>query len=158
VKKTTIDFNSDIGEGLGFWTIGDGVDEEIMSSITTANIATGFHAGDLSYIAGTAVTAEAAQSILRDRGVANKVKVMAFYMTPGVYDGIKRGTILAAPADSMVIQGRIAIDQAVRLLEDKSVVRHVGPKIFIVDQKNISSVSRDDILPPDSFKPQFNVY
>jgi UPF0271 protein len=48
VKKTTIDFNSDIGEGLGFWTIGDGVDEEIMSSITTANIATGFHAGDPS--------------------------------------------------------------------------------------------------------------
>ena len=46
--KKTIDLNSDIGEGLGPWQIGDGVDAEIMSCISSANIATGFHAGDPS--------------------------------------------------------------------------------------------------------------
>lgn len=41
-----VDFNSDMGEGFGPWTIGDGVDNELMGYISTANIATGFHAGD----------------------------------------------------------------------------------------------------------------
>ncbi|MCY1398873.1 hypothetical protein D9M71_139160 [compost metagenome] len=43
-----VDFNSDMGEGFGPWTIGDGVDEQLMAYISTANIATGFHAGDPS--------------------------------------------------------------------------------------------------------------
>ena len=88
---------------------------------------------DMNYIAGTAVTAEAAMGLLRERGLIDKIGLLAFYMTPGVYEGIERGFITAAPADSMVIQGRIAIDQAVRLLEGKDVVKHVGPKIFVVD-------------------------
>ncbi len=112
---------------------------------------------DLTYIAGTAVTAEAAQGIVRSRNLQNKVKIIAYYMTPGVYEGIEKGRILAAPADSMVVQGRIAIDQAVRILEGKDYVKHVGPKIFVVDQKNIKKVSHDSILPPTSFKPVFAV-
>jgi periplasmic protein TorT len=112
---------------------------------------------DLMYIAGTAVTAEAAQGIVRSRNLQNKVKIIAYYMTPGVFEGIQKGRILGAPADSMVVQGRIAIDQAVRLLEGKPIVKHVGPKIFVVDQKSIKSVDHDSILPPTSFKPVFAV-
>ena len=41
-----VDFNSDMGECFGPWTIGDVVDNELMGYISTANIATGFHAGD----------------------------------------------------------------------------------------------------------------
>lgn len=44
--KKQIDLNSDIGEGFGPWTIGDGVDEQLMPLISSANVATGFHAGD----------------------------------------------------------------------------------------------------------------
>ncbi len=46
--KRQIDLNSDMGEGFGPWLIGDGVDDEIMPLISSANIATGFHAGDPS--------------------------------------------------------------------------------------------------------------
>ncbi|MEB0058221.1 TMAO reductase system periplasmic protein TorT [Variovorax sp. LG9.2] len=112
---------------------------------------------DLAYIAGTAVTAEAATGVLRSRNLDKKVKVLSFYMTPGVYEGIQKGRIVASPADSMVIQGRIAVDQAVRLLEGKEVTKHVGPKIFVVDSANIKTVKLDDILPPASFKPVFEV-
>jgi protein TorT len=112
---------------------------------------------NIRYIAGTAVTAEAAQGLIRERGLQGKIDLLAFYMTPGVYQGIKRGFILAAPADSMVIQGRIAIDQAVRILEGKDYIKHVGPKIFVVDSSNVSSVPQTDILPPDGYKPVFNV-
>lgn len=112
---------------------------------------------DIRYVAGTAVTAEAAQGVIRERGLKGQVDLLAFYMTPGVYQGIQRGFILAAPADSMVIQGRVAMDQAVRLLEGKPVSTHVGPKIFVVDPDNINDVARENILPPDGFSPVFSV-
>ena len=112
---------------------------------------------DLNYVAGTAVTAEAATSLLRARGLDQRIKVLSFYMSPGVYEGIQRGRIEAAPADSMVVQGRIAVDQAVRLLEGQPLQRHVGPRIFMVDSHNIKQVQPQDILPPASFKPVFDV-
>lgn len=46
MKKSRIDLNSDMGEGFGQWTAGDGMDDRIMPLISSANIATGFHAGD----------------------------------------------------------------------------------------------------------------
>ena len=46
--------------------------------------------------------------------------MVAYYFTPGVYENIKRGHP-RCPGDSMVIQGRIAIDQAVRILEGKDI-------------------------------------
>lgn len=39
-----IDLNSDLGESFGPWKMGQ--DEELMPSITSANVACGFHAGD----------------------------------------------------------------------------------------------------------------
>ncbi|MDG4889802.1 5-oxoprolinase subunit PxpA [Mesorhizobium sp. WSM4887] len=40
----TIDINCDMGEGFGVYKLGD--DEAMMSIVTSANIACGFHAGD----------------------------------------------------------------------------------------------------------------
>jgi UPF0271 protein len=42
--KTTVSLNADIGEGFGNWTIAD--EESLLSTITDANVACGFHAGD----------------------------------------------------------------------------------------------------------------
>ncbi|WP_112469128.1 5-oxoprolinase subunit PxpA [Streptomyces triticisoli] len=39
-----IDLNSDLGEGFGQWQLGD--DEALLSLVTSANVACGFHAGD----------------------------------------------------------------------------------------------------------------
>ena len=113
--------------------------------------------GEIDYIVGTAVTAEAATSILRARGLGKKIKILSYYFTPGVYQGIKRNRILAAPTDSAVIQGRIAIDQAVRILEGKPYKKHVGPKLYIIDSKNINSFDRNSSLAPDDFKATFTV-
>ena len=113
--------------------------------------------GDIDYIVGTAVTAEAATSILRSRGLTQEIKILSYYFTPGVYQGIKSNRILAAPTDSTVIQGRIAVDQAVRILEGKPYKKHVGPKLYIIDSSNINSFDRDSALAPDNFKPTFSV-
>ncbi|OII66273.1 hypothetical protein BJP39_28480 [Streptomyces sp. CC77] len=42
--RVTIDLNADLGEGFGRWQLTD--DEELLSVVTSANVACGFHAGD----------------------------------------------------------------------------------------------------------------
>jgi protein TorT len=112
---------------------------------------------DLNYIVGTAVTAEAAVPILRSRGLTDQVKIVSYYYTPGVDQGIARGQILAAPTDSTVIQGRIAIDQAVRILEGKDYQKHVGPALYVVTQENHGDFDPSSTLAPDGFRPVFSV-
>jgi protein TorT len=112
---------------------------------------------DLNYIVGTAVTAEAAIPILRARGLTDQIKVVSYYYTPGVDQGIRRGQILAAPTDSTVIQGRIAIDQAVRILEGKDYMKHVGPALFVVTPENVKDFDTASTLAPDGFSPVFRV-
>ncbi|MEV6617996.1 5-oxoprolinase subunit PxpA [Streptomyces sp. NPDC051051] len=41
-----IDLNADLGEGFGRWQLTD--DEQLLSVVTSANVACGFHAGDAS--------------------------------------------------------------------------------------------------------------
>ena len=52
-----IDLNSDLGESLGAWTMGD--DEAILGIVTSANVACGFHAGDPAGILATLKAAKA---------------------------------------------------------------------------------------------------
>ena len=112
---------------------------------------------DIRYIAGTSPTTEAAVQLLRERNLSDKIKVVAYYFTPGVYQDIKRGRVMAAPTDSAVIQGRVAIDQAVRILEGKPYLKHVGPKIYVIDKSNVGSFDYASSLAPENWKPVFNV-
>jgi len=52
---TTIDLNSDVGESFGNWTFGD--DAAIIASVSSINVAGGFHAGDPSTIRATCTAA-----------------------------------------------------------------------------------------------------
>lgn len=80
-----IDLNSDLGESFGPWPMGQ--DAALMASITSANIACGFHAGDPGVMRQTLTLA-------KDRGVAVGAH-------PGFPDlvGFGRREIKAAPAE-----------------------------------------------------------
>lgn len=54
----SIDLNSDVGESFGNWTMGD--DPAMFRSVSSANVACGFHAGDSTTIARTCREATAA--------------------------------------------------------------------------------------------------
>lgn len=112
---------------------------------------------DIDYIVGTSPSTEAAAQALRDVGKADKIGVLAYYFTPGVYADIKRGAVMAAPTDSAVIQGRVAIDQAVRILEKKPYTKHTGPAIYVIDKSNINTFHYESSLAPADFKPTFSV-
>ncbi len=58
---TTIDLNSDLGEGYGAWSMGD--DAAMLDVVSSANIACGFHAGDPTIMLATCRAAA-------ERGVA----------------------------------------------------------------------------------------
>ena len=44
--RSTVDLNCDMGEGFGHWDYGDAPDSALMPLISSANVATGYHAGD----------------------------------------------------------------------------------------------------------------
>ena len=112
---------------------------------------------DVDYIVGSAVTAEAAVSALRVRGLLGRISILADYFTHAVYRGIKRRRIQAAPTDFPVIQGRLGIEQAVRLLEGKLDLTHVGPAIRLVDLQNVDVLGTGTSLAPAWFTPRFIV-
>jgi UPF0271 protein len=56
-----VDLNSDLGEGFGVWRLGD--DDALLSVVTSANVACGFHAGD-------AATMRRVCAAAAERGVA----------------------------------------------------------------------------------------
>ncbi len=112
---------------------------------------------DVDFIAGTAVSAEASVPIIRRKRLSDRTKVVAYYFTPGVQRGLKRGTIMAAPSDLQAILARISIDQAIRILEKKDYLRHVGPKIKMIDQSTLPRFDLTTSLAPRGFKPIFDV-
>ncbi|CCQ48015.1 conserved hypothetical protein [Pseudarthrobacter siccitolerans] len=59
---TTIDLNSDVGESFGRWTLGD--DAAMFGSVSSANVACGFHAGDPTIIRRTCRKAAAAGVVI----------------------------------------------------------------------------------------------
>ncbi len=112
---------------------------------------------DIDIIAGTAVTADMAVDALEARGLEGEIQVVSYYLTPAIYRHIRRGRVAAAPTDSPVIQARIAVDQAVRILEGTDVKRHVGPKIIVLDRTTINFFDYLSALPPRKFEPVMRV-
>ena len=46
MAKRLVDLNCDLGESFGHWTISEAPDDVLLDLISSANVATGFHAGD----------------------------------------------------------------------------------------------------------------
>ncbi len=111
----------------------------------------------IDYIIGSAVTADAAVSLLRAKGLTGQVGILADYFTHGTFRAIKRGKVLAAPTDSPVLQGKLAVDQSVRALEGSLTIRHAGPAIRMIDGQSINALLITDSLAPAWFKPTFKV-
>jgi protein TorT len=112
---------------------------------------------DIDYIVGSGVTADAAVGVLRARGLTDQIKVLSDYLTHAVYRGLKRGRIVAAPTDFPVIQGRLGIEQAVRVLENKLEIKHVGPTIKLLDTASVNDIGTNGSLAPATFAPTFIV-
>jgi periplasmic protein TorT len=111
---------------------------------------------DIDYIVGTAVTADAAVRVLRERKLSPRIKVIAYYFSPGVYRGIRRGTIVAAPTDQPALQAKMAVDLVVRILEKQPYFKHVSAPVLLVDSHNVKGFDVGSSLAPPGFRPLFS--
>lgn len=112
---------------------------------------------EIRYLVGTAVTAEAAVPILRERGLQDRIKILSYYFNQGTYTGIRYGQILAAPTDSPVVQGRLAVDLAVRRLEGETFPAIASPVIRMVDKPGLADFPRLNSLAPGGFRVVFSI-
>ena len=96
-------------------------------------------------------------SALRLRGLPGRIRILADCFTHAVCRGIKRRRIEAAPTDFPVIEGRPGIEQAVRALEGKLDLMHVGPAIRLVNLDNVDDLGTGTSLAPARFTPKFVV-
>lgn len=115
----------------------------------------------IDYLVGNAVAANAAVGPLAESNRAGSVKVVSTYIIPPLYDKIKKGLVAAAPSDLTVVQGRMAVDMMVRILNGekpgKDFPFRAGPIIPTITKANIDQYSYKTLFGDRSFRPQFIV-
>jgi protein TorT len=120
---------------------------------------------DVQYIVGSAVTAEAAVGSLKERGLADKIKVLSTYMIPETLDKLKAGEIECAATDKPVVQAKIGIDEAVRVLEKKPLeqnAKRAAPAVELFcgpssSKDNLADFDPTTTFAPTGYKPEFSV-
>lgn len=112
---------------------------------------------DLDYLVGTAVTIEAAVPLLRAHHLENRVKLVSLYATPGVLRDVKDGTVEAVHVSPVVTTARMALDTAVRLLQDPQPEPLVQYDTIgrVYTAKDIGSLDPQTVIAPQGFSPSF---
>ena len=125
----------------------------------------------IDYLIGNALAASAAvtegpdgqpPAIEKYKDRHPRIRVIATYIIPQVYQLIKQGKILAAPTDLMKHQGIMAMDMMVRILNgetpgEKDFPFRSGPLVQIISHKNIDSWSYKTLFGKQNFKPVFKL-
>lgn len=136
-------------------TIQHGLNEKITQFSLLKNTLKKYN--NLNYLAGNAVMAEMAINEVGHLPKAQQPKILSHYLSHGVYRGIKRGKILMANSDQMVLQGRMAINQAIDYLQTGKVKTEQSPEIITIDQVTINKMNAELSLSPSNFKPVYSV-
>lgn len=111
---------------------------------------------DMNVIWGCAPAAEAAIGAVAQ---ANRkgVLIMSSYENQAMLDSLKKGEILGFATQYPVLQGRIAIDTAVRILEKKPYVKSAKAIPDMIAQSNLDKIKMDLVLAPANFNAVYNV-
>ena len=136
-------------------TIEHGLNEKITQFSLLKNVLSKYP--NITYLAGNAVMAEMAISEVAQLPEAQQPKILSHYLSHGVFRGIKRNKILMANSDQMVLQGKMAINQAVDYLQTGQIEKEIAPQIIIIDKQSIYHINIEQSLSPSNFKPVYNV-
>jgi protein TorT len=110
---------------------------------------------DVDVVVGNAVAAAAAVRVVRE--LEKEISIFSYYYTPDVHRALKRGKVVASPTDAQILQARIAVDTAVRILEGKEFVQHLAPIVEIVDWSTVQTYDTSLSLAPMGFRPMLGI-
>ena len=111
---------------------------------------------DMNVIWGCAPAAEAAIGAVRQAGRPN-VKIISSYENQAMLDALNKGEILAFATQYPVLEGRVAIDTAVRILERKPYIKYSQTIPSMIDKADLSKVNMSLVLAPADFKAAYSV-
>nr|WP_281503017.1 TMAO reductase system periplasmic protein TorT [Ancylobacter crimeensis] len=113
---------------------------------------------DINWLVGVDIAAQAAAVAVRNAGLTDTVNVAAFDIIPPVFDDIQAGATKASPTDFTSLQGRLAADMVVRLLEGQQLpARRAGPKPEMVTSETIKSFTMTDMFAPKGYSVTFTL-
>jgi protein TorT len=110
----------------------------------------------MNAIWGTAPTAEAAIGAIKDAGM-DDVLIMASYENQAMLDAMTSGKIIGFATEYPVMQGRVAVDLAVKALQGEAIENNyvVVPKMITTDM--VKDIDVTQILAPANWQPVFSV-
>ena len=111
---------------------------------------------DMNVIWGCAPAAEAAVGAVAEAGKKGTL-IMSSYENQAMLDALNKGEILGFATQYPVLQGRIAIDTAVRALEHQPYMKSLMAIPDMVAQSNIKSINIGLVLAPADFKAVYSV-
>jgi len=111
---------------------------------------------DMDVIWGCAPAAEAAIGAVAQAG-RKGVLIMSSYENQAMLDSLKKSEILGFATQYPVLQGRIAIDTAVRVLEKKEYVKSAKAIPDMIAQSNLAKIDMSLVLAPADFNAVYSV-
>ncbi len=108
----------------------------------------------LDYIIGCTGCAPAALAPIREAGLGDKIRLVAYDLTGDIAHLIRSGDIYAAADTKGVSQARVAINAAVNTLEGRGreLPHTILVKLGMVDQQNYAAYPFDTSIAPDGYK------
>lgn len=121
---------------------------------------------DIDALVGNAVMAEAATQVLGERGLADRIGVYTTYVTPELVELMGAGRANCGPSEQSSLIGQMAVDYAVRVLEDlpaPGAVERYAPVPVVVcgsaegELANIDEFDMNGSFAPTSFRPNYSL-
>jgi protein TorT len=109
------------------------------------------------YILGSAVAIEAAIGTLQHKQLTGQVKLVSSYLSPATLRGLYRNKVAFSSDDQVVLQGKLAIDIVVKLLEGAQSFGDIGPQIQALEQGTVQLNMFNNSLAPADFYPIYRV-
>jgi periplasmic protein TorT len=110
----------------------------------------------MDVIWGAAVACEAAVGAIAQAG-RNDTLIISEYENQAMLDMTKHGQILGFATQYVVINGTIAVDQAIRAIEKKPMMTFVKPIPDMVTKETLPRINLNLTFAPADFKPVFTV-
>jgi|MudIll2142460700_1097286.scaffolds.fasta_scaffold12772_2 protein TorT len=113
----------------------------------------------IDYLFGCSVCSFSAALPMKEAGLADKVKIIGYDITPDTVEGINNGLIAAAANCLGADQYRIAMDFAVKYLEKRikteEIPHTIVPKFEILTKDNFQKYPFYVSLAPANYRPEF---